>query len=273
LAYALHDPAGPSQVLLLRYNPRQQAQAFRAFTIMRALRDRQFPVPEVYYLGWSSHTRYVLMLIEYIEGRSEEGMPHAFFARVGDSFAETLARLHALAWDPLPDLPVTPFRYAFHKLADEVRRYDIPQLNDILDWLLARVSAISELPYTVIHGNYTLHAIVAERLRVIGAHDWEHAALADPRFDVGYTSAILGAYGIALSDQFVAAYSAQAGSMPDLAFWEVFAALRLLTRVARSLSTLSEPQRQRFLEQVGPAWRGLLQFVDVRAGTRLLPVP
>jgi aminoglycoside phosphotransferase (APT) family kinase protein len=270
LAYALHGKGVPPRVILLRYRPRLRAQAFRAFTVMRVLRDRQFPVPDVYYMGWSYYTRYVLLLVEYVEGRSEEGMPHAFFARVGTDFAHTLARLHLLRWDPLPDLAMLPFRYAFHELAEEVRRYETPQLQEILEWLVMRVGHITELPYTLVHGNYTLQNALAERTRIIAVQGWEQAALADPRFDVGYTSAVLGSFGIALSDQFLEAYSAVAGELPDRVFWEVFSALRLLTRVARSISTLREPQRQRFLERVGPSWQGLLQFVERRSGLRLI---
>jgi aminoglycoside phosphotransferase (APT) family kinase protein len=269
MAFALHGPRVPPRVLLLRYSPQNRTRAFRAFMAMQALHDRNFPVPDVYYLGWSYYTRYVLMLVEYIEGRSMEDQPHAFFARIGPDFAHTLAYLHRLPWEPFPDLAVTPLPYAFHELASLVRRLETWQLQEILGWLAERVRQIRELPHTVIHGDYSLQNVLAEHTRVVAVQGWEQAVIADPRLDVGYTSAMLGAYGVALSDQFLEAYTAVAGPVLDCEFWEVFGALRLLARVARTLSTLRPPQRDRFLARVGPHWQGLLAFVANRSGLDL----
>jgi aminoglycoside phosphotransferase (APT) family kinase protein len=266
LAYALHGEGVPRRVLLQRYSPREQPQAFRAFSVMRALHDQHFPVPDVYYLGWSYYMRYLLMLVEHVEGRGFEGQPHAFFARVGPHFAETLARLHRLNWEPLPDVAMLPFRYAFREMVGRVRRLETPQLLDILDWLMARGGRIVEMPYTVTHGDYSLQNVLADRTQIVTVQNWEHAVLADPRFDVGHTSALLGAHGIALSDQFLESYLAVAGPVPDLLFWEIFGALRLLSRTALTLSTLPPVRRDAFLAQWIPAWRGLLMFVTHRTG-------
>jgi aminoglycoside phosphotransferase (APT) family kinase protein len=270
LAFALHGPDVPPRVILQRYSPREQVLAFRAFAALRALHERHFAVPDVYYLGWSYYTRYVLLLTEYIEGRGVEGQAHAFFARIGPHFAETLAQLHRLTWNPPPDLAMMPLGYAFHDVAERVRHLNIAPLNTILDWLLERVGHVNELPPTVIHGNYVLHNVLAAQTRIVAVYGWEHAKLADPRFDVGLTSATLGAYGVALSDQFMEAYTAAAGPVADSAFWDVFSALSLLARTARSLSTLRSPQRDHLLQQTLPVWRGLLLFIMHRTGLDLL---
>lgn len=268
-AYVLDGAGVPPRVVLLRYFPREQAHAFRAFTAMRELKNLNFPVPDVYYLGWSGHTHTMLMLIQDFDGRRAAGEPYPFFARVGEHFAQVLAHLHGLPWDALPDLPLLPFHYTLHELAQLVRRLETWELQQILAWLLARADALSELPRTVIHGDYTLQHVVADPPRVIAVSGWEHAAIADPRFDVGYASTVLGAYGVELSNQFLDAYQSVAGPVPDSAFWEVFSALRLLARVARTLATLRAPQRERFLALAGPAWRGLLRFVQARTGLEL----
>lgn len=270
IALALEGQGVPPRVIVQRYSPREQVQAFRAFTAMRALRERLFPVPDVYYFGWSHHTRYVLLLLEFIEGRSIEGEePHTFFTRVGVDFAQTLAWLHRLSWSPPPDLAMMPLRYAFQDTAQEVRHLDVPHLRAILEWLTGRLSRITELPYSMVHGSYILQNVLAERTRIIVVQNWEQAMLADPRFDVGLTSAVLGSYGITFSEQFLEAYSAVAGPVADCTFWEVLGALRLLARTARSLKTLGQVQRNRFLEQAIPAWRGLLMFVMYRTGLDL----
>ncbi|MCL4237605.1 MAG: phosphotransferase [Anaerolineae bacterium] len=270
LAFALDAPGVPPHVLLRRYPPAQQAQALRAFRVLRALGALRFPVPAVYYLGWSQHDDHTLLLAERVAGWRVAGQPHAFFARVGADFARTLARLHALPWDSLPDLPVTPLRYAFGELARLVRRLETWELQEILDWLIRRVDTVTELPRTITHGEYTLERAVAQPPRIVAIEGWEHAVLADPRFDVGFASAMLGAYGVTLSDQFQEAYQAVASVVPDLVFWEVFSALRLLARVGRSLSTLRAEQRERFLARAFPYWQGLLALVQTRTRVGLL---
>ena len=269
-AYALHDPAAPPAVLLRRYPPHQQAQAIRAAQVMNALRRLQFPVPRVLLLHWNHRTQYTLLLTDHIPGRRVGGAPHAFFVRVGTHFAYTLAELHALPWDTLADLPVTPLHYAFKELVRLVRRLQTWELQEILDWLLDHINHIEELPRTIVHGEYTLQHIIADPPHVAAVDGWENAVIADPRFDVGFASAMLGAYGEELSRQFIDAYLSATGELPGIPFWEVFSALRVLARVGRTLSTLHEEQRERFLENVLPYWQGLLAFVETRTGLELL---
>lgn len=268
--FALHGPHVPSQVILRRYPPIRQAQALRAFRVMRALNALHFPVPKVYYLGWNQHDEDTLLLAEWVPGKRVAGQPHAFFARVGEDFAYTLARLHALPWDSLQDLPVLPLHYAFRELTLLVRRLETWELQEILDWLAARLDSVQELPRVIVHGSYSLDCAVAQPPQIVAIEGWEHTVIADPRFDIGFASAMLGAYGVALSDQFLDAYQTAAGPLPNLPFWDVFSALRLLTRVARSLSTLRTEQRDRFLAQAFPYWQGLLALVEARTGLHLL---
>lgn len=268
--FALHGPQVPSQVVLRRYSPARQGQALRAFRAMRALAALHFPVPDVYYLGWNQHDEQTLLLAEWVPGKRVAGQPYAFFARVGPDFAQTLARLHALPWDSLQDLPLTPLRYAFDELSRLVRRLETWELQEILDWLKGRLEGIEELPRAIVHGSYSLECAVAQPPRIVAIEGWEHTVIADPRFDIGFASAMLGAYGVTLSDQFLEAYQAIAGPVPDLPFWDVFSALRLLARVARSLSTLRAEQRERFLAQAFPYWQGLLTLVEARTGLQLL---
>jgi aminoglycoside phosphotransferase (APT) family kinase protein len=272
LAYALHGNGLPTErVLLLRYPPQYQTRAFRVFTVHQALRTVHFPVPQVYYLGWSYYTRFILLLMDYVEGRGELGQSHAFFARVGPHFAQTLAQLHQIKWDTLPDLAALPFGYAFHDLGIQVRRLRNPELLEILQWLRAHVDQIRELPHVVVHGDYVLPNVLGDYTEITAVLNWDHVMLADPRFDVGYASAALGAYGPTLSSQFLDYYQAATGEpIEDCVFWEVFGALRLLTQLMGRLAALqSSPYMNDHLDQVWPAWDGLLGFVRLRTGLEL----
>lgn len=265
VAYALHEEGLPPGVVLVRYPPAYHVQAVRVFSAVYALNRLHFPAPPLHYFGWSRRSGDMLLLFRYMEGRGCGDQIHAFFARVGVHFAQMLAQLHLIAWNPLPDVPLLPFRLTFDDLTAQIRRLDTPDLKDILGWLAARVEGIEELRRVLLHGDYRLEHILAERTRVKTILGWERAAVGDPRFDVGYASAALGAYGLPLSDQFLDAYQAAAGSVPDLCFWEVFGALRFLTRVANTLSMLSAEQRERLFWDVTPVWQGLLTFAAYRA--------
>lgn len=270
MAFALHDDRLPPRVILQRYSPQEHARAFRAFSVMQALRSLHFPVPDVYYFGWSHYTRYTLLLMEHIEGRRDEGQPHAFFLRVGQHFAQTLAQLHQIQWEVLPDLAVMPLKYAFDHLAGEVRELGTPELLDTLDWLTPRVESITPLPHTVLHGDYTPHNAISDgHTHIVAILGWENAVLADPRFDVGYASAVLGAYGLPLSNQFIESYEAAAGPVADRPFWEVLSALRLLTRIGTVLAGLYSPELEEWVEHIWPIWEGLLVFIEDRTGLEL----
>jgi aminoglycoside phosphotransferase (APT) family kinase protein len=269
MALALDGDGLPPRVMLLRYRPNQQARAWRAFTAMQALRERHFPVPEIYFFGWSHYTRFVVLLMEYVDGRGDEGQPSAFFYRVGTHFAQTLASLHRITWERQPDLPVLPFRLAFQDVARRVGHLESDDLTAILNWLLPQAAQIVTLPQVVIHGDYTLGQVIANQTEICAVLGWEQASLADPRFDVGYASAALSVYGVAFSDQFIEAYQAAAGPLMDRVFWEVFGALRLLVALGGRLARLPQEDMTAALDDIGPAWEQLLQFVEARTGLRL----
>ena len=264
LAFALDDPALPPRVTLRRYPPLQQSRGFTAFTAQQALRGLNFCVPDVYYFGWSYHSRFLLVLSEFLEGRGAEGQPHPFFLRVGIDFAQTLARLHTLRWSDLPDLPVKPRGFLLESLAGEVESLGHPELLGILDWLERSATFAPEQPHTVIHGDYTVHHVLAEGTRIVAVLGWESAAIADPRLDVGYSSASLAAYGLPLADQFIEAYEAVAGIVADRAFWETLGALRLMTRLAQTLAQTHPAEIDDRTKQVWPVWVNLLHFVENR---------
>ncbi len=270
LLYALEGPGVPPRVSLRRYPHWDAQRAFRAFTVMRALEAQQFPVAKPYYLGWSHHAGDVLLLTEQPDGEGpQQDQPQRFFARVGESFAFTLAHLHHLPWERFPDVPTTPFHYALSEMVRLVRGLGGNPLQDILDWLLARAARIEELPQTLVHGEYALTHVLAHRTSIVAVQGWENAVVADPRYDVGYASAILGAHSLMLSKVFVDYYQEAAGPLPDLVFWEVFSALRLLARVRRTLAQIGGERQEPFLINIGPVWNGLLAFVESRTGMLL----
>lgn len=269
-AFALYGVNVPRYVLLRRYPGRDFHLAFRAFTALQALCQPQFPVPKVFYLGWHHRTGEMRLLLDHVVGATEAGQPVPFFTRVAAHFAHTLAYLHQITWNLLPDLPVMSLRLMVREHAAHIHHLDNWQLHQVLEWLRARVPLVEEQPRTVIHGDYTLRNVIASGTQILRVVGWERAMIADSRLDVGYTSAALGSYGAAFSDQFLEAYQLTAGPVADHDFWEVAGAMRLLVRLGVRLSMLRSPQYEESAGDIEPTWTALLSFVESRTGLTLV---
>ena len=120
--FALAGEGLPRQVMLLRYPAQRQNAAVRAFAALSALDRVGFPVPPVYYFGWTRRQASMLLLLRYVDGRGWGNHTHGFFARMGEHFAQMLAQLHLIDWNPLPDAALLPFGAAFEDLAGRVRQ-------------------------------------------------------------------------------------------------------------------------------------------------------
>ncbi len=264
VAVATEDPDLPPRLAVFYYGEQHQQRAFRAFTAMQLLNRCGFPIPRVYYVGWGYQSREVLLLSDYVEGRGCEGQQQPFFARIQQDFAHTLADLHRVIWHDLPDLPILPFRFTLSELTHQARDLRTPELLEILGWLIPRLNNTVEAPYAVLHGEYLLEDVFAEGTTIRSILGWENAALGDPRIDIGLTSAALSAYGLPYANQFLDAYQQHAGEIADCALWEVFGALRLMTRLAAGLSNCPEDQVDTVMQALVPVWKRLMAFVRTR---------
>jgi aminoglycoside phosphotransferase (APT) family kinase protein len=269
-AFALFGHHVPPYVLLRRYPTRDHKQAFRAFTALNALCQVHYPVPKTYYLGWHHRADELVLLVEHVIGSTEAGQPVPFFVRIAAHFALTLAYLHQINWNLLPDLPVMSLRYMVRELTAHIEHLDNWQLHQALDWVRARYPHVEEQPRTVVHGDYTLRNVIAHGPQIVRVMGWERAAIADPRLDIGMTSAVLGSYGVPFADQFLDAYQLVTGPIADHDFWAVAGALRLLVRLGARLSTLRSPDYEQSAHDLAPTWNALLSFVESRTGLDLV---
>ncbi len=269
-AFALHDPALPPAVMLLRYEREDVEAALHTFHVLQALHEMTFhAAPQVYYMSWEHYSDELLLLLEYISGRSAEGHPVAFFARVGQDFAATLARLHNLSWTEPLELPSVSFHDVLRALRSRVQLFNVPPLRELFRRLEKWGLEIEEQPYSVIHGSYTLESVVSLHARVVGIYDWEQTALADTRLDFGYTCAHLSAYHHQMAETFMGAYTQEAGPVQDARFWNALGGLRVLVELTEALSTLSAPQDAPLRRELGAQWQSVLSFANEQAGIAL----
>ena len=269
-AFALQEPDLPSAVLLLRYPHEEIGGALRAFHALQALRGVVFrAAPQVFYMGWGHLGDEVLLMLEHTFGRSAEGHPAAFFARVGYDFAVTLARLHQIPWATLPELPRVSVTDVLRNLETHVLMLDVPPLRKLLRRLEEWAPEIREQPYILVHGRYTLENVVSLQTRVVAVYDWEQAALADPRLDFGYACANLSAHREPMAEAFAAAYTRKAGPVLDARFWNALGGLRVLVELTEAIRAASAPQDAAKRYELGVQWLNVYAFASSQAGIAL----
>jgi aminoglycoside phosphotransferase (APT) family kinase protein len=118
-------------------------------------------------------------------------------ADVADELVDALAELHAVAPE---DAGLGDVARAGGYLERQVRRFaslwdsqrtrDVPEVDQVRDWLAARVPAAGG-GVAVVHGDYRLGNVMFDRGRPLlrAVLDWEMATLGDPLADLGYLCA------------------------------------------------------------------------------------
>jgi len=119
------------------------------------------------------------------------------FRRLGTSFIDNLARLHALDYSAagLGDLG-KPEGYVERQVTGWIGRYekaktdDWPQMDDVAKWLVE--NRPPESGAALIHNDYKFDNVVLDPndlTRIVGVLDWEMCTLGDPLMDLGCTLA------------------------------------------------------------------------------------
>ncbi len=269
-AFALHDAKLPPAVLLIRYPREELYEALRAFHVLQALREVSFPAaPHVFYMSWGYRDDETLLMLEYVQGRSTEGHPVAFFARTGEDFAATLAQLHRIPWPVMPELPYVSRMDILHDLGLRLQTLNAPPLDALFRRLWEWSADIEELPYCVVHGRYTLKSIVSRQTRVAAIYDWEWAVLADARLDVGYTCAHLSAHRLQMASAFMEGYMREAGPLQEMRFWNALGGLRRLTELTEALHAFPSPRDPHWQQELSAHWGNVFAFTSEQVGMAL----
>jgi aminoglycoside phosphotransferase (APT) family kinase protein len=123
---------------------------------------------------------------------------------------------------------------------------DIPEMEMLADWLVARLPADPPRP-TVVHGDFKLDNVMvdaADVARLVGVFDWEMSALGDPLIDLGIfiaywchikpvaghdaLNSVTSQPGWFDREQIVDSYAAKTGAdLSHLDFYEAFALFKV----------------------------------------------
>jgi aminoglycoside phosphotransferase (APT) family kinase protein len=216
----------------LKQNPHIAADEFKLLQILQSV---GLATPAPYYLDRSGEifpTPYVV--IEYIEGKPE-------FAPAGitdliPQLATHLARIHNVDCSnlDLSFLPKQEKRYT-KKLRERPANIDESleegRIRDILEsvWPLSQQNTS-----VLLHGDFWPGNILWKDGQLIAVIDWEDAELGDPLADVANSRLeILWAFGIDAMHSFTHHYTSMTTiDFTNLAFWDLFAALRPASKLS-----------------------------------------
>lgn len=245
----------------------------RQAAVMRALAPTAVPVPAI--VAWDDHGEVLgspLFLMERVAGRIPPDNPPYTMdgwmldqsaaegaAMMGDAI-DVLAAIHQL--DPFavglgslarPDLGPTPwdqhlaYTEWFLGWASEGRPQ--PVVEAAWGWVQANKPAAADLPVGLVWGDARIGNMIFRDGKVQAVLDWEMARLGAPEEDLGWWLFLQRHHSEGLSsplppgvpdaDATVARWEERMGRPAvDLAFWEMFAALRfgiIMIRVSRAM--------------------------------------
>ena len=200
-AYRVH---GANLPLVLRKKPPgallPSAHAVdREFRIMKALRNTEVAVPEVYvYSDDVTITGTPFYLMAYLDGRvfvdqSLPGISRTERAAIYNEMNRVIAALHRI--DPAT-VGLSDYGRAGNYFARQIARWtrqyqdsrleDIKAMDALIAWLPERIPADEQS--TIVHGDYRLDNLVFDHVepRIIGVLDWELSTLGHPLADFSY---------------------------------------------------------------------------------------
>lgn len=175
----------------------------REFTVIRALRGTDVPVPEAIHLCTDEEVLgapfYVMQRLHGHILRSS--FPPGYADRpeekrlIGEAVVDTLAKIHAVDWKAVG---LEEFGHPDGFMARQVRRWKqqwersvtrpLPAMDELIDKLEARLPT-SPAP-TIVHGDFRVDNTIlhpTEPGRLVGVLDWEMSTLGDPLADLGMT--------------------------------------------------------------------------------------
>jgi aminoglycoside phosphotransferase (APT) family kinase protein len=249
---------GKPQRLILRMYPGEDAyqKSSREFKGMQQLHAVGYPVPAVYHLSQdNSPLGRPFIIMEYIDGeimwpildRATPEQANSLLSR----FCELLVKLHNLDWHdfvPRQDQPIyrEPYHFVdlFLGILQDMRAHfpDLGTFLPIIEWLEARRDEVPCPRPAPIHWDFHPGNLILNPSDNIKVIDWTQIQVSDPRFDLGWTLLLAGAYsGDNVRAFILQEYKRLSGSkVENLGFFDVANAVKRLGSVMISISAGAE---------------------------------
>lgn len=237
-------------------------QVEREYTVIRALRDTDVPVPEALHLCEDAEvigTAFYVM--RYVEGRVIDNPVETDLApeqrrAIMNATADTLGKLHRVDYKAvgLEDFG-RPGNYITRQISRWTKQYeasrtgDIPAMDKLIAWLPENLPEGDET--TIAHGDFRVGNLMLhpDREEVVAVLDWELATLGHPLSDLAYCcipysldadakgmrglrGLDLEALGMPTEDEFVARYAQAVGRSGGIEAWPYYKAFALFRLAA-----------------------------------------
>jgi aminoglycoside phosphotransferase (APT) family kinase protein len=242
------------QSLVLRIYPGTNAnpKSQREFEGMQVLYRLGYPVPQVYHLEReNSPFEKPFLLMERIDGELmwpvlDRAQPQQV-AELIDQFCALFVRLHALDWQVfVPADQQADFHdpYVFiDGFLDLLRKEtefhpDLSAFAPVLDWLEARRDQVPCGRPAPVHWDFHPANVILKPDGSAVVIDWTQIQVSDPRFDLGWTLLLTGAYaGDEVREMILTGYQRILGvQVEQLAYFDVANCVKRLGSVMISLS-------------------------------------
>jgi len=261
----VHSPQFDRQPerLILRIYPGEDAyeKSIREFKGMQNLFRMGYPIPAVYTLERAkSPFGKPFIIMEYIEGETiwpilDRSTPEDATALL-TRFCELFIQLHGLDWHSFVfnrDQPAAGDPYQFVDRYLKMLRSmseSFPVLKAFLptiEWLEARRDEVPCIRPALIHWDFHPGNLILQPDSAIKVIDWTQIQVSDPRFDLGWTLLLVGAYSGSDAREFILEeyqrlYDAE---VENLAFFDVANAIKRLGSVMISISAGAEKMGMR----------------------------
>ena len=262
-----HGPQELSGDLVLRVMPTDEAHCRREALMQAAASGAGFPAPRIHLTGGpeAGLGRPFIVMDRAPGGTVASGLDGwektRALARMPALLAETMAQLHALDPGMVSEArDAAGVATVLAELAERIQPLGLDGFATALAWLYEHQPV--ERRRVICHGDLHPFNLVIVNGRASALLDWTNAVLADPAFDVAYTSQLLALWPVVVpglprrllrpiagrlaAARFLAEYRQRASVEAAPREWyEALHSLRLLTRVARWRTGITRPPRSR----------------------------
>ena len=284
-----------SETLILRIYPGSDAieKSQREFEGLQHLYDQRYPVPRVYAIQ-REHSPFELpfILIENIPGETlwpvlDRAEPERAAALLSQ-FCELFAQLHNLDWRPFTpgnesEQQPAPYEFVdryFAMVQNAAAAFpDLAPFLPIMLWLEERRSLVPCHRPSPIHWDFHPGNLILRPDGGMSVIDWTQIQVSDPRFDLGWTLLLAGAYsGDQVRNLILREYQRFASlQIEQLAFFEVANAVKRIGSVLISLSAGADqmgmrPDAVANMRRDFPALQRVYDLLVDRTGLRIAEI-
>lgn len=245
------DNGKVSHALIARIYPGKGAvqKAEKEYRVMKQLQDIKYPVPSVHLIeADESIIDNPFMIMDRLDGGTlDEIMNQSDDTRKvwGAVFCKLFVDLHRTDWKSLVSkeeqrnfedpLYITKTNLSYYRnILEETGALDF---LPIVEWMNERIQTVPCETPSITHNDFHGFNMLLDEKKNVYVIDWGAFRVSDARYDLAWTLLLYAAFGnMTMRNDLLSGYEAAAGeSVDQIEFFEVYACLRRLFEISRSI--------------------------------------